>query len=169
MTDPGCWGRPLLPLKWWQVFARIRRWWARGAIARLRRIEFPAVRSGAPALSVDDLVTADSLVRPDVKQTRLTLQHPGEEYDPAKHISAQELRAMGATIPAHVPDCAWMPRGAWTGPFKVTVEDHPQKAGVLRGHIEIGCAEALRWEENTVTIDGPVDLTDLGLEATDAP
>jgi hypothetical protein len=106
---------------------------------------------------------------PAITQTHLTLISPGEEYNPRLHISAKELRAMGSTLPDDIPDCAWMSRGAWTGPFKVTVENHPQKAGVLCGRIEIGYAEALRWEETKVTIDGPVSLADLGLDGTDAP
>lgn len=93
-------------------------------------------------------------------QTHVRLVWPGETYDPQRHITAKELRALGAAIPDHVPDCAWVPRGG-APPFTVTVENHPEKAGVLRGTITMGLADAFQWMESNVTIEGDVDLGDL--------
>lgn len=37
-----------------------------------------------------------------------------DEYDPAVHVTAKELRNRGFKIPDTIPDVAWIREGAWT-------------------------------------------------------
>lgn len=41
------------------------------------------------------------------------------EYDPALHVTAGELRAIGKTLPEEIPDCAYMPRAALCDPTTI--------------------------------------------------
>lgn len=55
-----CWtGDRLPPLRWWQVVARLRRWWRFRALSRLRRIEFPIIKHAHPTLSVDEMLESE--------------------------------------------------------------------------------------------------------------
>jgi hypothetical protein len=62
MRNQGCWGPSLPPLKWWQVFARIRRWWRTRRIGSLRVLQFPVITHARPTLSVDEMVAAPFVI-----------------------------------------------------------------------------------------------------------
>lgn len=49
-------------------------------------------------------------MRREVKMTRIEFVWPGTEYDPLRHITALELRAIGFVVEGCVPDCAWVDR-----------------------------------------------------------
>ena len=100
----------------------------------------------------------------DVKKTHIHLLSPGPDYDPAYHITLDELREMGATnlpLEQDIPGCAWIPRGAMV-PGTVEAQpfdpDNPQKMKVT---MKMGFAEAFVWETTTVVVDGDVDLEEL--------
>lgn len=65
-----------------------------------------------------------------------------DDYDPATCITAGEFRAMGVTIDARVPDCAWVPKASisWAaGEAKLS------ENGRLSMSVHGGLSQPFRW------------------------
>lgn len=67
------------------------------------------------------------------------------EYDAATCVHARELRARGFTIPAEIPDVAWIPRDS----IKFEVFNHTTPAdvakGLMKGGMRYRFTEPFRW------------------------
>lgn len=78
-------------------------------------------------------------------------------YDAVTCITAGELREMGIAIPANVPDCGWIPRGAMQMRAG-TAHQHSEAeiaAGILRVNLECTFTQPFRWIELDVVIHKP--------------
>lgn len=71
-----------------------------------------------------------------------------ETYDPALHITAGELRAIGVPIPARIPDCGWIARAAMHVASDATVTSN----GRLNVNMQVTFSAPFRWINIQVTI-----------------
>lgn len=73
-----------------------------------------------------------------------------DDYDPRTCITAGELREAGATLPEHIPDCAWVPRSAMRySPGEATGDP---STGCFSIRLEVTFTEGFRWIEAKVEI-----------------
>jgi len=100
-----------------------------------------------------------------MSKTHITIHSPGKDYDPALHVTLDELRELGLTsLPAEkdVPGCAWIPRGAMLpDPSSIEATNDPDAPNKMRVRMKVGFAQALTWETVKLEIDGDVDLDEL--------
>jgi hypothetical protein len=74
-------------------------------------------------------------------------------YDPTCCVTAAELRAIGVPVPAHIPDCGWIPRGSMQMK-SATPTSTPEEIsqGVLSMNLETIFTQPFRWIELKATI-----------------
>lgn len=78
-----------------------------------------------------------------------------DEYDHARHITAGEMRAMGATLEPHIPDCAFVRRADITM-GKITVSNENRIDRTIDMSIEVDVRGPFQWLEinATITVQG---------------
>ncbi len=74
--------------------------------------------------------------------------------DPEDVLYAGDLRAMGAEVPAEIPDCAWVLRSSVKSSFVVDRTHSIMKTGEIRGTTTLTFSAPWSWVECSVTI-GP--------------
>lgn len=78
---------------------------------------------------------------------------PKDEYDPAVHVTAAELRASGIPVPDNIPDLAFVRRGSiipTASVVDVTADD--TAAGRMRATLRFDFTEPFQWIEVDVVL-----------------
>lgn len=70
------------------------------------------------------------------------------KYDPTLHLTAGELREMGADLPAHIPHCAYVDRTACI----VSPDSVVAREGRVVTRFALKFSQPFQWEE----LDGDV-------------
>jgi hypothetical protein len=105
----------------------------------------------------------------DQKKTHITIQSPGPDYDPKRHITVDELHDLGkgTFIPKTIPGCAWIPRANLDMDFTVNdapePEPEPGSQGKITGTIRLGVGGMFVWQEYRMVVDGEVKPEDIPL------
>jgi hypothetical protein len=76
------------------------------------------------------------------------MKHDEPEFDPVTCVTVKELRERGfSSIPADLPDCAWIPRDSVE--FEFFNETTPQDAekGLMKAGMRATFTEPFRWIE----------------------
>jgi hypothetical protein len=73
------------------------------------------------------------------------------EYDPAVHVTAKELRAIGFAISPEIPDCAWVPRLSLV--WKPHNLQHAAQPAAVFADGLVHFTVPFQWLEVTVTVE----------------
>lgn len=88
--------------------------------------------------------------------TKVEFVWPGKNYNPARHISAGELRGCGIVIPKHVPDCAWANRGSIN--FGEVRVDRGADPDMLHVSVDVEMGQPFSWKRMEVEIDAEPEV-----------
>lgn len=74
------------------------------------------------------------------------------EYNEAEHVTAGELRGMGAPILDSIPDCAWTPRAELVFGIGEPVQPGDEESRILRLSMTLETGD-FHWVKLDLTID----------------